>query len=120
VYSNGGKTVTVTMKGWKWSNGKPVDAKSVLFFLNMTFAEKANWNAYAPGLLPDNVVSATASGNTLTLQLDKSYSSLWYTYNQLAELTPMPESWDVTSLTGAAVILDRARAAHRHPPAPST
>jgi peptide/nickel transport system substrate-binding protein len=97
VYSNGGKTVTVTMKGWKWSNGETVDANSVLFFLNMAFAEKANWYAYAPGLLPDNVVSATASGNTLTLQLNQAYSSIWFTYNQLAELTPMPQAWDVTS-----------------------
>jgi peptide/nickel transport system substrate-binding protein len=101
VYSNGGKTVTVTMKGWKWSNGETVDANSVLFFLKMAFAEKANWYAYAPGLLPDNVVSAAVRGTTLTLQLDKSYSSLWYTYNQLAELTPMPASWDVISLSGA-------------------
>jgi peptide/nickel transport system substrate-binding protein len=100
VYSNGGKTVTVTMKGWKWSNGEPVDANSVLFYLHMTMAEKANWYATTPGLLPDNVTSATASGNTLTLQLNQTYSSIWYTYNQLAELTPMPQSWDVTSLSG--------------------
>jgi peptide/nickel transport system substrate-binding protein len=98
VYSNAGKTVTVTMKGWKWSDGETVDANSVLFYLHMAKAEKAYWYAYAPGLLPDNVVSATASGNTLTLQLVKSYSSLWYTYNQLANLTPMPQAWDVTSL----------------------
>ena len=26
VYSNGGKTVIVNMKGWKWSNGESVDA----------------------------------------------------------------------------------------------
>ena len=97
VYSNGGKTVTITMKGWAWSNGEHVDANSVKFFLNMTMAEKANWYAYAPTLLPDNVTSVTASGNTLTLQLNKAYSSTWYTYNQLAELTPMPEAWDVTS-----------------------
>jgi len=97
IYSNGGKTVTVTMKGWKWSDGEPVDANSVLFFLHMAFAEKANWYAYAPGLLPDNVVSATASGNTLTLQFNQAYSSIWYTYNQLAELTPMPQAWDVIS-----------------------
>src|SRR5215831_10171124 len=101
VYSNGGKTVTVTMKGWKWSNGEPVDANSVLFFLHMAMGNKANWYAYAPGLLPDNVTSATASGNTLTLQLNRAYSSLWFTYNQLAELNPMPQAWDVTSLTGA-------------------
>jgi peptide/nickel transport system substrate-binding protein len=101
VYSNGGKTVTVTMKDWKWSNGERVDANSVLFYLHMAMGNKANWYAYAPGLLPDNVTSATASGNTLTLTLNQAYSTIWFTYNQLAELTPMPQSWDVTSLTGA-------------------
>jgi peptide/nickel transport system substrate-binding protein len=101
AYSNGGKTVAVTMKGWKWSNGETVDANSVLFYLHMAMAEKAEWYSYAPGLLPDNVTSATASGNTLTLTLNKAYSSIWFTYNQLAELTPMPQAWDVTSLTGA-------------------
>src|SRR5215471_3953293 len=34
VYSNGGKTVTITMKGWKWSDGEAVNAKSVIFYLN--------------------------------------------------------------------------------------
>jgi peptide/nickel transport system substrate-binding protein len=99
VYSNGGKTVTVTMKGWKWSNGETVDANSVIFFLNMAKAEKANWYAYSSGLMPDNVVSYKAAGpNTLTIQLNQPYSSIWYTYNQLAELNPMPEAWDITSL----------------------
>src|SRR6516164_8743830 len=102
VYSNGGKTVTITMKGWAWSNGEHVDANSVKFFLNMTMAEKANWYAYAPTLLPDNVTSVTANGNTLTLQLNKTYSTTWYTYNQLAELNPMPEAWDVTSAGATA------------------
>jgi peptide/nickel transport system substrate-binding protein len=99
VYSNGGKTVTVTMKGWKWSNGETVDANSVIFFLNMAKAEKANWYAYSSGLMPDNVVSYKATGpDTLTIQLNQAYSSIWYTYNQLAELNPMPAAWDVTSL----------------------
>ena len=100
VWSNGGKTVAITMKGWKWSNGESVDASDVAFYLNMAKAEKANWFSYSPGLLPDSVVSYKATGNQLTIQLNKSYSSLWYTYNQLAELTPMPMAWDVTSLTG--------------------
>ena len=99
VYTNGGKTVTITMKGWKWSDGESVDAKSLVFFLNMARAEKANWYAYAKGLLPDNVVSYKATGpNTLVLQLNRPYSTLWFTYNQLAELTPMPLAWDVTKL----------------------
>jgi peptide/nickel transport system substrate-binding protein len=103
VYSNGGKTVAVTMKGWKWSNGETVDANDVVFFLNMAKAEKANWYAYSAGLLPDNVVSYQATGpNQVTIQLNKAYSSIWFTYNQLAELNPMPMAWDVTSLTGKA------------------
>jgi peptide/nickel transport system substrate-binding protein len=101
VYSNGGKTVTVTMKGWKWSNGEPVDANSLIFFLNMTEAEKANWYGYSSGLLPDNLVSYKATGtDQVTFQLNRAYSTIWFTYNQLGELKPMPESWDVTSLTG--------------------
>jgi len=103
VYTNGGKTVSVTMKGWRWSDGSAVDAKSVIFYMNMVEAEKANWYAYSKGLLPDNVVSYKATGpNTVTFQLNQAYSSLWFTYNQLAEITPMPEAWDVTKAGGAA------------------
>jgi peptide/nickel transport system substrate-binding protein len=96
VYSDGGKTIAITLKGWKWSNGEPVDADDVVFWLNMMEAEKTN---HVPGLLPDNIVSYRAtSADTLTLHLTGPYSSLWYTYNQLAELTPMPAAWDVTKL----------------------
>jgi peptide/nickel transport system substrate-binding protein len=103
VYTNGGKTVVINMKGWKWSDGQAVDAQSVVFFLNMAEAEKANWYAYVPGLLPDNVVSYKATGpDQVTMQLNQAYSSLWYTYNQLSEINPMPEAWDVTSLGAKA------------------
>jgi len=99
TYSNGGKTVVVDMKGWKFSNGETVDANSLIFFLNMAEAEKANWYGYAPGLLPDNLVSYKATGtNQVTFQLNRAYSTLWFTYNQLGELKPMPQAWDVTSL----------------------
>jgi peptide/nickel transport system substrate-binding protein len=102
-YSNGGKTVTVNMKGWNWSDGSKVDAKSLVFYMNMVEAEKANWYATTPGLLPDNVTSYKITGaNQVTFQLNKAYSSLWFTYNQLAELTPMPMAWDVTSLSAKA------------------
>ncbi|HTZ25007.1 MAG TPA: hypothetical protein VMC83_13540, partial [Streptosporangiaceae bacterium] len=43
VYSDGGKTVTVNLKGWKWSDGETVDAQDVAFWLNMMKAEKANY-----------------------------------------------------------------------------
>jgi len=64
VYSNGGKTVKVPMKGWKWSNGETVDADSLIFYMNMVEAETANWYATSPGLLPDNVDSTRPPGRT--------------------------------------------------------
>src|SRR5262249_14347813 len=103
VYSDGGKTVTVTMKGWKWSDGSTVDANGLIFWLNMFKAQKANFYGYSPGLAPDNITSYSATGpNTVVMHLDKAYSSIWFTYNQLAEFTPMPAAWDVTALGAKA------------------
>jgi len=102
-FTNGGKTVVINMKGWKWSDGETVNAQSLIFFLNMAKAEKNNWYAYSKTLLPDNVASYKATGpNQLTIQLNSGYSSIWYTYNQLAEINPMPLAWDVTSLGAKA------------------
>jgi peptide/nickel transport system substrate-binding protein len=96
-----GKSVSFTMKGWKWSNGEPVSGQDVIFFLNMLEAEKANFAGYSPGTLPDNLTSYKATGDTVTMTTNAPYSAYWFTYNQLAEITPMPESWDVTSLDAA-------------------
>ena len=97
VYSADGKTVTITMKGWKWSNGETVDAQDVIFWLNMMKAEPSNFYGYVPGLLPDNLASYSATGpETVVLHLKSPVSSIWFTYNQLAEITPMPMAWDVT------------------------
>lgn len=102
IYRNGNKTVVVNLKGWKWSDGETVDARDVMFWLNMMKAEKANYVGSAPGQLPDNLVSAKITGPLqVTLTLNRGYSSIWFTYNQLAEITPMPLAWDVTSLTAA-------------------
>ena len=97
VYSDGGQTVTIQLKGWKWSNGETVDAQDVAFWLNMMKAEKANYAGYTPGTLPDNLASYSITApDTIALHLTKPYGSTWFTYNQLAEITPMPLAWDVT------------------------
>ena len=53
TYSNGDKTVTVTMKtNYKWSDGQPVTSKDALFFLDEVRAavkeSGANWGQYTP------------------------------------------------------------------------
>ena len=103
VYTNGGKTVTINMKGWKWSDGEAVNASDVVFWLNMMNAEPNNYYGIVPGLLPYNLASYSAtSANTVVLHLKSPVSSIWFTYNQLAEITPMPAAWDVTSASATA------------------
>jgi peptide/nickel transport system substrate-binding protein len=99
VYTDGGRTVVINLKGWKWSNGETVDADDVLFWLHMMAAEFTSWAGSAPGGIPTNITSMAVTGPLqLTMHLNKAYSSLWYTYNELSQLTPMPNAWDVTSL----------------------
>jgi peptide/nickel transport system substrate-binding protein len=95
-YSNGGRTITVTMKPYKWSNGETVTAQDVMFWMNMMKVEKLNWAGYAAGTIPDDLADVTAKGNTLTFKLNTDANSNWYTYNELSQITPMPMAWDIT------------------------
>lgn len=100
-YAANGRSVTIPLKGWKWSNGETVDAQDVAFWMNMVKAEKQNWAGYVPGAFPDNVSRVTVvNPSTVRLSLNGKYSDNWFTYNELSQITPMPMAWDVTS-TGA-------------------
>jgi peptide/nickel transport system substrate-binding protein len=103
VYRDGGRVVSISLKGWKWSDGERVDAADVVFWLNMDEAEKQNWPGYMKGGIPDNLVSYHAVGrDTVVLTLTRAYASTWFTYNELAQITPMPLAWDITRVGAAA------------------
>ena len=103
VYSNGNKTVTIKMKGWKFADGQTVNAQSVMFFLNMYKADPTAYAGYNPGYgIPDQVKNASGSGNTVTINFTTSVNPNWLLYNYLSEITPFPNSWDLTSATKAA------------------
>ncbi|MGD0439443.1 MAG: ABC transporter substrate-binding protein [Acidimicrobiales bacterium] len=101
VYTNNGRTVTIKMKGYKWSNGETVDAQDVVFWMNMVKANATSWAGYAPGpgQYPGNVTNVVADNatDTVTITLDAAYSSYWFTYNDLSQISPLPLAWDVTS-----------------------
>ena len=104
VFTNGDKTVTVTMKGWKFADGQSVNAESVMFFLNMYHAVPTDFCTYTPKLgIPDQVKSATTSGaNTVVIKLDATVNPKWFLYNMLSTITPMPNTWDKTSASTKA------------------
>jgi peptide/nickel transport system substrate-binding protein len=97
VMSNGNKTVTFQMKGWKFADGQTMDAKSVMFFLNMYKADPTGYCGYNAGYgIPDQVSNATGSGSTVTINFKTSVNPNWILYNYLSELYPMSNSWDIT------------------------
>lgn len=103
VFSNGNKTVTVTLKHYVWSDGETVSSRDIQFWMNMMFTDKENWCDYTHGYFPDNVASVSyPNSTTFVLHLKRGYNPTWFTYNELSQITPMPIAWDRTSLTAAA------------------
>jgi peptide/nickel transport system substrate-binding protein len=107
VYSDGNKTVTLNLKPtYKWSNGAPVDAKDVEFFIDELKAavkeSPDNFGDYTPGDFPDNVSSMQVTGpDTLVLHITKAYNPSWFTETQLNVVFPFPStSWAKASASG--------------------
>ncbi len=103
VYSNNNTTVVVKLNPYKWSNGETVTAQDVMFWMNMMHSDKANWAAYAPGFIPDDLKSISIDSPTqLTFTLTAAVNPYWFTYNELSQITPLPVAWDITSSGAAA------------------
>jgi peptide/nickel transport system substrate-binding protein len=93
-----GRNVTIKLKNYKWSDGSPVTAQDVMFWINMDRAVPQDWFDYSPGAFPANVSNIKVVSSTeLTMTLKKTYSSYWFLYNELSQITPMPAAWDRTA-----------------------
>jgi len=91
-----GDKVTITLQHYMWSNGTPVTAQDVMFWLNMELAEPANFGGSTG--FPANVRDITVVSSTeLTMVMDKGYSPVWFLSNALSQITPMPAAWDRTA-----------------------
>ncbi|MGO9582406.1 MAG: ABC transporter substrate-binding protein [Acidimicrobiales bacterium] len=100
VYSDGNRVVTITLKHYEWSDGEAVTAQDVIFWIHLLKANPDEWASYVPGGFPDNVKLATAlNARTVRIWLDAAYNPIWYTYNELSQITPLPLAWDRTSLS---------------------
>lgn len=102
VYANNDTTVSITLKPFNWSDGSPVTARDITFFINLLKVSKADWAKYVPGGIPDDISSETITGPlTLMLRLSSPVSPSWFTQTQLSEIIPLPQqAWDRTSASG--------------------
>ncbi len=98
-FTNGGRTVTIGLRRYRWSDGRPVTSRDVTFWINLIRANKADWCCYSPGDWIDRLVSARApSADTVVLTFDRAYNRNWLIGNGLSQITPIPQSvWDRTS-----------------------
>src|ERR1051325_5118809 len=59
TFSSDGKTATVTMKNWNWSDGQPVTSRDLEFWMTMFVANKNSYGGYVPGQIPDNLAGVS-------------------------------------------------------------
>jgi len=91
-----GTKVTIRLKHYMWSNGTPVTAQDVMFWLNLLLAVPQDWglgNGFPQDAKDITVVSPTE----LTMVMDKPYNPTWWQYNELSQITPIPAAWDRTA-----------------------
>jgi peptide/nickel transport system substrate-binding protein len=94
-----GHQVTIRLKSTnKWSNGEPVDADDVVFWMNMMAAMKDGVYYSTTGLPSDVTNVKAASKYVVTMDITSpKFSESWFTNNELSEITPMPMAWDRTA-----------------------
>jgi peptide/nickel transport system substrate-binding protein len=91
-------TATITLKHYMWSDGTPVTATDVMFWLNMLKEVGAtDWGAYNgfPGAFVSRM--KVASPTELKITTNRAYNHQWFLDNDLSQITPMPPAWDRTA-----------------------
>ena len=104
VFSNGDKTIKITLKTYKWNDGESVTATDVLFWMNIWHQKPTGFAGWFPGglSLPTSVAKITVtSPTTITFTMTTPMNPHWFLYNELSEITPLPIAWTRTSLTAA-------------------
>ena len=103
TFSNGGRTATIKLKGWKWSDGRTITSRDVEFWINLFRNDRSGYANYIPGNFPDNVTSFDyISPTTFSITFNAKYNQNWLLYNQLSVIFVAPQhAWDKTSMNGS-------------------
>ncbi|MGH9068311.1 MAG: ABC transporter substrate-binding protein, partial [Acidimicrobiales bacterium] len=98
-FSSDNTVVSIKLRNYMWSDGKPVSARDVSFWINLLKANRKGFGAYIPGEFPDNLKGYKVTGpKSLQLTLTGPVNQKWVTYDQLSQITPLPQqTWDKTS-----------------------
>jgi len=105
TWSNGDKTVSITFKPWKWSDGQTLSGKDLEFTIDEIKAalkeSPANWANYVPGYFPDTLTSmSTPNASTLVINMSKPVNPTWL-QEDIIDIGMMPaHAWAKASASG--------------------
>jgi peptide/nickel transport system substrate-binding protein len=105
VFSNDSKTMSITVKPWKWSNGQTVSSKDVLFTFDMikaaVAATPADWAPYMPGYFPSTITTmSTPNDSTLVVNMKSPVNPTWMEEDMI-DVSVMPSAeWAKDSTNG--------------------
>jgi peptide/nickel transport system substrate-binding protein len=106
VWSNGDKTMTITVKPWTWSNGQTVTSRDVLFTFDLikaaVKASPANWASYTPGFFPSTITGmSTPNATTIVVNMTKPVNPTWMEEDILGSVPILPSAaWSKGSANG--------------------
>jgi peptide/nickel transport system substrate-binding protein len=107
TWSNGDKTMTITVKPWKWSNGTTLSSKDLEFTFDIIAAgvkaSPANWAPYVPGFFPSTITSITTpNATTIVVNMNKAVNPTWMEEDILGSVPIMPSAeWAKDSASGS-------------------
>ena len=106
VWSNGDKTMSITVKPWKWSTGQTLSSKDLEFTFDIIAAavkaSPANWAPYVSGFFPSTITSmSTPNATTIVVNMSKAVNPTWMEEDILGAVPVMPSSaWSKDSANG--------------------
>jgi peptide/nickel transport system substrate-binding protein len=106
AWSHGDKTMKITLKPWKWSNGQTVSSKDLLFTFDLikaaVKASPANWASFTPGYFPATISSmSTPNAATIVINLTRAVNPTWMQEDILGSVSVLPSAvWSKDSANG--------------------
>jgi peptide/nickel transport system substrate-binding protein len=86
------KVFTVTLKHWKWSDGKPVTAADTRYNYVLTKEDGQSNQNYGIGGVPNNIASFKVLGTyRFAVTLKHPVNPRWFEINGLSQFSPVPE-----------------------------
>jgi peptide/nickel transport system substrate-binding protein len=107
TWSNDDKTMSISLKPWKWSNGQTVGSKDLEFTIDEIKAavkeSPDDWANYVPGYFPDTITSmSTPNAQTLVINMSKSVNPTWLE-EDILDVPIMPAVWAKASASGSTL-----------------